>query len=217
MLIFVILRSGDNRTKISTGITSPVKFDGKLFPNTVKNHAAKNIALTSFLNKLDEYIILHPDASLYEVKEAVSKRKSSPGKKNLASCIKEFGDTQRKNSTRLLYKATSDKVRKFAPGVTFNNADVDWLRRFERHCLEDLHLSVNGTAKELRNIRATFNWALDHELTEKYPFRRFKIKHEKTRKRSLTVEQLRDLINYKVDVCQRCQKWWVRLTAYSSG
>ena len=45
----------------------------------------------------------------------------------------------------------------------------------------------------MRNIRAVVNAAIDDELTTLYPFRKFKIKHEETAKRSLTVEELRTL------------------------
>jgi len=40
-----------------------------------------------------------------------------------------------------------------------------------------------------------FNDAIDDEIIQVYPFRKFKIKYEETRKRSLTVEQLREIMN----------------------
>lgn len=50
----------------------------------------------------------------------------------------------------------------------------------------------------MRNLRAVFNAAIDDDVIDQnaYPFRKFKIKHEETRKRSLTVEQLRALRDY---------------------
>lgn len=45
-------------------------------------------------------------------------------------------------------------------------------------------------------IRAVFNYAIDEEITTLYPFRKFKIKKEETRKRSLTIEQIRVLKAY---------------------
>ena len=57
-------------------------------------------------------------------------------------------------------------------------------------------MMINAYAIHLRNIRAIFNYAIDENITNLYPFRKFKIKHEETRKRSLTLKQLRELINY---------------------
>ena len=44
-----------------------------------------------------------------------------------------------------------------------------------------------------------FNNAIDYELTNVYPFRRFKIRPEPTRKRALSVEDLRKLFDYPVE------------------
>lgn len=65
-------------------------------------------------------------------------------------------------------------------------------------------MKVNAYAIHLRNIRAVFNWAIDEEYTSNYPFRKFKIQSEVTRKRSLTVEQLRTLRDYP------CEDYQVR-------
>ena len=70
--------------------------------------------------------------------------------------------------------------------------DVSWLRRFEAFLAKAA--SVNARAIHLRNIRAVFNYAIDEERTTLYPFRRFKIRTEQTRKRALTVEELREII-----------------------
>lgn len=201
MIIFIVLRSGNERVKISTHLTSPVKFEGKEFPKSVSNHKTRTFLLEKLCNDIEEYILLHPDATVHEVKEAVTGKKNK-GQSTLSTYIMQFGQQQRKVSTCLLYKATSDKVMLFDAKATFQSAGVEWLKKFEQYCLDNVGLSINGTAKELRNIRATFNWAIDNDLTEKYPFRKFKIRHEKTRKRSLTVEQLRELKDYPVDAWQ---------------
>lgn len=44
-----------------------------------------------------------------------------------------------------------------------------------------------------------FNYAIDYDVTTAYPFRRFKIRPEETRKRSLTVDELRRLFDYPVE------------------
>lgn len=76
--------------------------------------------------------------------------------------------------------------------LTWEEVDVAWLRRFEAFLAKTA--SVNARAIHLRNIRAVFNYAIDEERTTLYPFRRFRIKKEKTRKRALTVEELREIV-----------------------
>lgn len=56
--------------------------------------------------------------------------------------------------------------------------------------------SLNSRSIAFRCLRAVFNAALDEGLTTLYPFRQFSPKTEQTRKRSLTVEQLRALIEH---------------------
>lgn len=65
-------------------------------------------------------------------------------------------------------------------------------------------MKVNAYAIHLRNIRTVFNYAIDEEYTTLYPFRRFSIKKEETRKRSLTVEQIRLLRDYP------CEEYQIR-------
>ena len=64
-------------------------------------------------------------------------------------------------------------------------------------------MKQNSVAIHLRNIRAVINWAIEEGLTQNYPFKQFKVKYEKTRKRNLTIEQLRTLRDYP---CEEFQK-----------
>ena len=54
--------------------------------------------------------------------------------------------------------------------------------------------SANSRSIHMRNLRAVFNYAIDNEITDNYPFRRFKIKSEVTRNRDLSVETLREIM-----------------------
>lgn len=91
-----------------------------------------------------------------------------------------------------LYRQTIKKMQGFAgDGLLMEEIKPNWLREFEVY----LGGSINGRSIHLRNIRAVFNYALDEEITTAYPFRKFKIRKEDTRKRSLTIEQLRQYLN----------------------
>lgn len=96
--------------------------------------------------------------------------------------------------TREAYEFTMRKVRAFA-GDTLHLEDIDrvWLHRFQ----ESVGGKVNSRAVHLRNLRHICNFALDEELTERYPFRKYKIRTEETRKKALTLEQLRAYLHAK--------------------
>lgn len=104
----------------------------------------------------------------------------------------KFTATKERRGTRGLYEATMRRMRDFDAELEvrgFADIDFGWLTRFEAFMARTA--SVNARSIHLRNVRAVFNYALDMEVTACYPFRRFKVRTEKTRKRSLTVEELR--------------------------
>lgn len=78
--------------------------------------------------------------------------------------------------------------------LSFEDITKSWLVDFENFLARTA--CRNARNIHLRNIRAVFNDAIDDEITSNYPFRRFKMKYEQTKKRSLTVEQLRDFFNF---------------------
>lgn len=114
--------------------------------------------------------------------------------------FQKFIDGKINKGTKDVYKHTLDKIRAFDPDIDkrkFEDITIQWLKDFERFCAQT---SCKNTCNiHLRNIRAVFNNAIDYEITTSYPFRRFKIRPEATRKRSLTVEELRRLFDYQVE------------------
>lgn len=111
-----------------------------------------------------------------------------------------FIDSKTNKGTKGVYKHTLDKMRAYDPDIdkkAFEDIDLKWLTDFEAFCAKTA--SKNARNIHLRNIRAVFNNAIDYEITSAYPFRRFKIRPETTRKRSLTVEELRKLFDYPVE------------------
>lgn len=83
-------------------------------------------------------------------------------------------------------------VEKFG-GLIISDISARWLRDFETF-LSQYDCKTNTIAVYMRNIRTLCNYAIDSEIIplEKYPFRRYKIKREKTKPRVLTLEQLID-------------------------
>lgn len=119
---------------------------------------------------------------------------------NFTTCFQRFINGKENNGTKGIYKHTLDRIRVFDPNIdkkSFEDIDLKWLTDFEAFCAQTA--SKNARNIHLRNIRAVFNNAIDYEITTAYPFRRFKIRPEATRKRSLTVEELRKLFDYPVE------------------
>lgn len=108
---------------------------------------------------------------------------------------------RKKASTKEIYLHTYGRIKAFddrCEELTFEDITKDWLHAFDAF-LSHTSPSKNARNIHLRNIRAVFNDAIDDEITNFYPFRRFKIRPVPTAKRSLTVEQLRELFNYPVE------------------
>ena len=99
--------------------------------------------------------------------------------------------------TKEIYQHTVAKLRAFAGDRPLYIEDIDkvWLHDFE----SSIGGKVNSRAIHMRNLRAICNFALDEELTEKYPFRKYHIRQEETRKKALTVEQVRAFMNADLD------------------
>ena len=76
--------------------------------------------------------------------------------------------------------------------LKFEDITVDWLTDFDTFLSKTAKINTRNI--HYRNIRTVFNDALEDGITQFYPFRRFKIKNEITPDRSLTVEELRQLI-----------------------
>ncbi len=105
-------------------------------------------------------------------------------------------------STKEIYLHTYKRMQGYAgeglDRLRFEDITKEWLTGFDMW-MSQTSPSKNARNIHLRNIRAVFNEAIDDEVTTFYPFRRFKIRPVATAKRSLKVEQLRELFSYPVE------------------
>lgn len=123
-----------------------------------------------------------------------------PPKSIFVESFQSFINNKTNKGTKGLYKHTLDKIQVFDPMINekgFEDIDIKWLTEFEAFCAKTA--SKNARNIHLRNIRAVFNYAINAEETTCYPFRKFKIRPEATRKRSLSVDALRQLFDYPVE------------------
>lgn len=178
-------------------------------------------ALNSFITRRK----LEVDTALLDMSETGGEMDVSSLKKRLASAASEgdgvastsaeVGDFVRefrkfigmkeKPRTREIYEYTLCRMYKFCPELDkmgFGDVTKEWLMAFDRF-LAVTSPSRNARNIHFRNIRAVFNEAIDDGVTVSYPFRKFKIRPEATRKRSLSVERLRDLFAFPVEDSQR--------------
>lgn len=200
--VYIIFKHNRGRFFLNTGLTTRIKFTGRDFPKKENNSRAKTAMLTRQLSKVEEFLLEHDSLSPAELKEELKCIISGKEfcRKSFADYVEDFARTKRADGTKDLYIGTAKKVREFDITATFDSITPEWLSNFEAYYLKTM--SVNGLSIPLRNIRTVFNWAIDNEWTEKYPFRRFKIRQEKTRKRALTPEQFAMLRDYPVEEWQ---------------
>lgn len=109
-----------------------------------------------------------------------------------------FIATRKAAGTRTLHRDTIAKVQQFcdASRLGFTDITAAWLQRFDAFLSRTC--STNTRSIHMRNVRAVFNAAINADVIgqEVYPFRKFRIKQEKTAKRALTAEELRTLRDY---------------------
>ncbi len=131
--------------------------------------------------------------------EKSAEKKEAQRRKNLfANRYLRFADSK-KESTKRIYMDTYKRMNEFAGDslqkLSFEDVTKEWLTKFDTYMVKQSP-SKNARNIHLRNIRAVFNEAIDDEVTNFYPFRRFPIRNVATRKRNLKVEDLRKLFNF---------------------
>ena len=161
------------------------------------------------------------DIVLKECFDRVEKKSEEAPTETLGQFLTHFQsfiDGKTNKGTKGVYRHTLDRIRLFDADIdkkSFEDIDLKWLTAFEAFCAQTA--SKNARNIHLRNIRAVFNNAIDYEITSAYPFRRFKIRPEATRKRSLTVEELQRFIGMEVEEYQQFYKDMFLLSFYLIG
>lgn len=134
--------------------------------------------------------------------------------------LRAFIETRVNKPSKSLYEETLKKIALYhdVSELRFEDITVGWLKNFESKLRGD-GLAINSIARHMRQVRAVYNDAIDHGLAQlnDYPFRRYKIKHEKTQKRSLAVEQLRELRDYPCEPYQKRYRDIFMLIFYLGG
>lgn len=219
--VIIVFKENTKMFKVSTGITAFGKFTGREFPNDEPNGKIKATLLNKTLIRIEEYILANSSLVFDEKKEAlkiiISGKEKRKKTKVFTDYVAEFAETKTNQGTKDLYIITEKKIREFDAPATFDTITKDWLMKFETYFIKQKGMSVNGLAIHLRNIRTVFNWAIENEWTDKYPFRRFKVKAEKVAVRNLTAEQVAKLRDYEVEPWQEIYRDMFMLSFYLCG
>lgn len=214
---FRVTGNDGRRFFVDTGMTSMKKFTGRSFDSREKNGGAKTSRLNRLYDAVEEFCIRNADMPTDELaerlREIVGGRSVSV--KTLADYVHDYAERSRTESSRQSVLLTEKKVRSFDSSARLD-VNASWLEDFDRW-LGDGGCNVNGRGVHMRNLRAVVNWCIDNEWTENYPFRRFKIRKEETRKRSLTIDEVRRLRDWPLDGRQAMYRDLWMLSLYLCG
>jgi len=112
--------------------------------------------------------------------------------------MSEFLSKKESEGTKRIYIAAENRIKDFCDYDTLRveDIDIDWLDDF----VDFLKIKncKNTIAMRLRIVRTILNYARKKGVLKEYVFNMYSIKSEETRKRSLTVEQLRKLHEAKL-------------------
>lgn len=192
---------------------------------TCRNYTLYNNSLRSMLDSIDaDFSGLRADGTLYSYKTATELKRHieqvvfTTSKNTFTDFLHEYIGKVNKDTTRQTFIATEQKVAAFSDGhdVRFEDITPRWLGEFEESMAD---LSVNSRSIHLRNVRTIFNKAISQDVVRQdfYPFRKFKIKSAPTAKRSLTVDELRQLHDFPCEPYQVRYVDWFFLIFYLIG
>lgn len=169
---------------------------GKNNRQTYNDIAAKRAQLDTLISYLDHQGKLD-GLKAAEIKQALEKEltpsEETENNEQFMARFVAYRDGCKTKGTRSVYEQTRKKIVAFEPKadkLAFEDITKAWLDRFDAFLSQTVR-SENAKGIHFRNIRTVFNAAIDDEITTAYPFRKFKIKHDETPKRSLSIEQLR--------------------------
>lgn len=185
--------------KLRLGLGVYIRDKKNLVCNQIVNEADNipyNITLANTVSQVRMFLL--DDPSYDDVVEFCKAVTGRQGKKEklLVDVLDEFVSTKLNKSTIANYGITRKKILLYDPAATLESVDRKWLCGIEA-VMRSSGMSTNGLAIRLRDIRAVFNYALDEEYTQNYPFRKFKIKQEQTAKRALTKNAMASIVEYE--------------------
>ena len=219
--VYIIVKTNSGRFFVNTGMTTCGKLDALTFPKDDRSWKQKTTILGRMLADvqricLQQSVVLLDNKQLKaEIQREVFGIERHQESSRLHDYIRLFAGTKLK-TTSVLYNITARKVEDFDASVSLDDVDTRWLDGFRAFCMRN-GMKVNGAGKELRNIRAVFNWARRQGKTKNYPFLDYSIIEEETLPNNISVEQLRMLRDYHCEPWQKKYVDFFMLSFYLAG
>ena len=218
--VYIVVKNNKGRFFVNTGLSTTDKLVGMAFPKSDKAGKTKTTLLGKYIADT-EILCLQSELSQQDnrqlkqnIQENVFGMVPKSNTSTLSHYIREFA-AAKKEQTRSIYELTARKVDAFDRKSSLS-IEKEWLDLFRSHYIDE-GMSINGVGKELRNIRAVFNWARKRGYTKNYPFLDYHIIEEETVPNNISVEDLRRLRDYPCESWQKPYVDFFFLSFYLAG
>lgn len=188
------------RFYVYTGMETTEKFSGMVFPRSDKSNKAKTRRLAELFSQCESYVLDHGTETnelmkehLKEICTGVKKSEKSP----FLDFMQKVTDSKLNQNTKRSYERTMHCVEAFDRTCTFATMTEDWVNDFIRHERNKGRCN-NGISADLTHVKSVFKRAIESGLTSNYPFHSVRLKKEETKKRCLSLEQMRYLRDAKM-------------------
>lgn len=170
------------------------------------NHVRVNHILSKKLNEIQEVIFdLEISTEVFNMDEVLSRLNGSGQRMSITDYwekrIDDLTSVGRTGNARV-YRESLKDFKKFQAkrNWCFEELNYARLKEYERFMLKKGN-KINTAATKLRTLRAVYNSAIKegHVHEKFYPYKNFKIKTERTRKRALSMNEIKRIEDFKSD------------------
>ena len=198
--VFFAITFKYKRFYIYTGLQTTEKFSGMIFPKSDKSAKAKTARLANLYADVENYVLSHPNDTLEELKDHLKEVINGAKKSDTSSfvCyIRKIAETKGRYNTQRNYERVARAIEIYDKDCTFESVDKKWIVSYIDH-ERGKGRKDNGIQTDIQILKFVFNRAIEDELTDKFPFRGVSVKKEQTKKRCLSLEQLRAIRDFKL-------------------
>lgn len=161
----------------------------------IKNHPNQirlNKQIKDFANDLEKVELDRRQAGKVFTLDTLGEYKKGNITTNFIEFIRrELDQSNQSPATKVSERTMLRTLQEFKKDIQFNEINFELLSDFEKY-LQNKGLHVNTIHKYFRHIKKYVNLAINKDLFDlnKYPFRKFKVKTEASKREYLTPEQL---------------------------
>ena len=198
--VFFAITFKYKRFYIYTGLQTTEKFSGMIFPKSDKSAKAKTARLANLYADVENYVLSHPNDTVEELKDHLKEVINGAKKSDTSSfvCyIRKIAETKGRYNTQRNYERVARAIEIYDKDCTFESVDKKWIVSYIEH-ERGKGRKDNGIQTDIQILKFVFNRAIEDELTDKFPLRGVSVKKEQTKKRCLSLEQLRAIRDFKL-------------------